>query len=172
MKSIFRNSAALALFFVPILSLHFLLADLIFAGDAFELHNQPRIRVVYPKANQIVTATDSTFILGNVSGLEQLKNIRFSINDNKVRLYSDGRFLAFIPVEPDSFVFALKVDFSYIAENDTLISRTSNHQLKVYIPPPLKPIPMDTLLINGDYKPPRGDLTLASDDELRVSFHA
>ncbi|MEE8404116.1 MAG: Ig-like domain-containing protein, partial [candidate division Zixibacteria bacterium] len=148
------------------------MADFVLAGDAFEKHTQPKITVVYPKANQIVTATDSTFILGNVSGLEQLKKVKFSINDNQVRLHSNGRFLAFVPIEPDSFLFTLKVDFSYVGENDTLISRTSTHQLKVYIPPPLGRIPLDTLIIGGDYKRPRGNLTLAAGDELKVAFHA
>ncbi|MCH7690429.1 MAG: N-acetylmuramoyl-L-alanine amidase [candidate division Zixibacteria bacterium] len=188
MKSIFRNSAAAAFFFSLLLTPHYSVTAQ--SDDAFGRHTKIKINVIYPKAGQIVTATDSTFILGNVAELPKEFQNRFSINGHHVPLSSNGSFLAYIPIEPDSFVFDLKLelfpgsdhqiketferggrkyDVSYMYEGG---ARIWTHKLKVYIPPPIKPIPLDTMIISGGYRRPRGNLTLAADDELRVSFHA
>src|SRR3990172_6010540 len=63
---------------------------------------EPKIDVVYPKEGQELTAYDSTFILGNVTPGAELK-----INGYPVRVYSNGAFLAFLPIQGGDFTFEL-----------------------------------------------------------------
>ena len=181
LKSIFRNSIAVALSCGLILTpLNSALAQ---SDDALKRHAANKIKVIYPKAGQTVTATDSTFIFGHIDDLSKEVEYKFFINGNRVKLYSKGSFLAYIPVEPDSFVFNLELRFlpkkgqtpsgiKIRGGRAYIVSETWSHRLKVYIPPPLGRIPLDTMIISGDYKRPRGNITLAAGDELRVSFHA
>ena len=153
------------------------------SDDALKRHAANKIKVIYPKAGQTVTATDSTFIFGHIDDLSKEVEYKFFINGHRVKLYSKGSFLAYIPVEPDSFVFNLELRFlpkkgqtpsgiKIRGGRAYIVSETWSHRLKVYIPPPLGRIPLDTMIISGDYKRPRGNITLAAGDELRVAFHA
>lgn len=181
LKSIFRNSV---LFLISIQITFLILAFSLSAQDAFDEHSQYQINVIYPKAGQVITAKDSTFILGNIKGVEREEAFNLWVNYTLVRVPANGTFLAFVPIQPDSFVFDLRLNIfrkNYSKKIDGRIVKftgvsdipfkTISHQIKVYIPPPLKPIPIDTMLIVKEFKPPSGDLVLTAGDELRVSFH-
>ena len=57
--------------------------------------NRPIINVVYPKPDQVVTATDSTFILGNVGISDDYVLDWLTVNDCPVEVHEGGGFLAF-----------------------------------------------------------------------------
>src|SRR5687767_12360483 len=58
------------------------------------------LRVVYPPADGIVRAKDSSFLLGSVgTGVARL-----SINGYPVRVWPNGAWLAWIPLPPDSLM--------------------------------------------------------------------
>jgi len=129
------------------------------------------IRVVYPKPNQIITAVDSTFILGSVSvDRNNLSDYRLDINGHEIPIHKDGGFLAFLPITPGEFVFHLSVSkkSSVVVVQDPI----GIDSLFVLVPEPLKSIPEDSLAIAGDYRAPLGDLVLIEGDVLEVSFLA
>ena len=66
-----------------------------------------RIKIVYPKPDQVVSAVDSTFILGNVPAESDDLAYRLFINNQFVPVHKDGGFIAFLPVTPGLFEFRL-----------------------------------------------------------------
>ncbi len=172
-KNIFKSSAGRLAVITSSVSiiLQFLSAAASVADDkALQIHQQPQINVVYPKPLQIVTATDSTFILGHLQNVGDDWNAILTINDIPVRLHLENSFLAFIPIMPDTFTFVLKCELTPKGKQSELQPMSISREVKVYIPPPIKNIPLDTMVIAQDYNPPRGDLVLAAGDELIVSF--
>ncbi|RKX22687.1 MAG: hypothetical protein DRP45_11180, partial [Candidatus Zixiibacteriota bacterium] len=125
---------------------------------------EPSIHVVYPKPDQVVHAINSTFIFGHVRGEFEDKSWVLQINGHDVEVHRDGGFLAFLPVSPGEFCFDLSVATDVLA---TPIART---ELRVLIPEPVQSLSDDTLQIAGDYAPPRGNLVLATGDELPIWF--
>jgi len=135
---------------------------------------QTRITVVYPRPDQVVQAVDSTFIFGNVVGLPRGADWRLEVNGQAVTVHRDGGFLAFVPVTPGDFVVYLAAYGTRhtplagaLLERRQLLADVS---VLVKIPLPLQSVPLDTLLIAGDYRPPLRDLVLAAGDMLHIQF--
>jgi N-acetylmuramoyl-L-alanine amidase len=63
-----------------------------------EVRGPLQINVVYPKANQMLTARDSNFILGSVGSGDAALNI----NGYSVPVWPNGAFMGWLPVPPDS----------------------------------------------------------------------
>ncbi|MEE8578195.1 MAG: hypothetical protein V3T31_13155, partial [candidate division Zixibacteria bacterium] len=142
-----------------------------------------RIKVVYPKSDQIVGAVDSTFILGNVPAGSNQLTYRLFINDRYVPTHPDGGFIAFVPVTPGEFEFRLNAFLEHrerstflepgtnISEYPTIHARRSlTETVKVTIPEPMVPLLLDTTIFDREYAPPSGDLVLQSGDRLKVMF--
>lgn len=136
-----------------VLLITFLLCLQTYAG---EISNPPVIKVVYPREGQNITATDSTFIFGQVTPGSDLR-----INEQKTNIYKNGAFLAFLPLSPGDFIFDL------IASNRYGIS---TRQVKVKVPSPFLPTPEDSLRIEPQGKNPSVDLLLNPGDIIDVSF--
>ncbi len=143
----------------------------------------PDITVIYPKRGQVVGAVDSTFIFGNLGEHASDHTLLF-INGLRVPVHKAGTFLAFVPVAPDTFVFRLEAahpeetidpmlpdDSAYALMHQTVpIEFIDQDSVMVYIPPPVRPIPIDSLAIVGDYMPPSGDRWLNGGERLEVRF--
>lgn len=56
------------------------------------------LRVVYPASEDLVRVRDSSFLLGSVSG----GDVQLTINGNRVRVWPNGAWLAWVPFPPDS----------------------------------------------------------------------
>ncbi len=171
-KNIFKNSAGrLAAFTSIVLAiLQFLPADSSSADDALVQHQQPLIKVIYPKPYQVVTASDSMFILGHLENVGSDWIAKLKINESPIKLHSQNQFLAFVPIQPDSFTFVLVAELTPKKSQAGLEPISITSQVRVYIPPPIRNIPLDTMVIAKEYNPPKGDLVLTAGDELFVSF--
>ncbi len=123
---------------------------------ANSIYAQIKIEVIYPKEESQVTASESTFIFGNVYPVET----NFTINGVPVRLYPNGAFLAFVPVEPGNFSFVCQV----VAEGNT-----ATLVRNVYIPYYLKTSPSDSLVIDTSYVFPQEDWELQPGDVFKVA---
>lgn len=133
-------------------------------GTAGTGETTPRVEVVYPKPGQTVTAVDSTFIFGHLSGLEDYREAYVDINGEKISVHEDGGFLAFVPVVPGVFSFNLT---ACLTEDSTTLAETT---VDVSIPVPVHTLPFDTLRIESDYNPPDSSKILSSGDILEVAF--
>ena len=133
-------------------------------------HLQPQIKVIYPKPLQTVTATDSMFIHGHLENVGLDWNASLTINGFPVKLHSENQFLAYVPILPDSFTFKLEALLTPKKKQTSLELLSTTSEVRVYIPPPIKNIPLDTMVISKEYNPPKGDLVLAARDELFISF--
>lgn len=116
----------------------------------------PKIEVIYPKLNQYVHASDSTFILGNVSPKAEL-----TINGFKVEVHEQGGFIAFLPIEEGEFEFLLIARNKYGA--DTL-------KWPVTIPEPFKIVPEDSLAILEEFSSPSVYQEVTAGDLVEFSF--
>ncbi len=117
---------------------------------------QPRIHIVYPKENQVVHARDSTFIYGSVTSGSSL-----TINGHPVDVYSNGAFLAYLPVSPGEFTFRC---CSVLDGDTTTIER------QVQIPYPLQSFPDDSLGFDTSYVYPQVSSILKPGDLFEVSI--
>ena len=131
----------------------FFLLTLIFAEQGSA---QIKIDVVYPTEGGKVTASDSTFIYGNVTPIDA----RLTINDKPVELYPNGAFLAVIPVKPGSFAFVCRAVSG--TDSATLIRN-------VNIPNYLKTSPREFLSIDSSYVFPDEDWELLPGDVFKVA---
>lgn len=120
---------------------------------------QPIIDVVYPKPGQTLTASDSSFIFGNVTP----PGARLWINGQSVPVHSNGAFLAFLPLKPGPFVFRC------IAVAD---QETARVDLPVDVPAPPALIPQDSLAIDTLSCFPQEPLLLQAGDRIAVYFRA
>lgn len=120
------------------------------------IFSQVKIDVVYPKEGAQITASESTFIFGYVLPADS----RLEINDERVKLYSNGAFLAFLPVKPGPFSFECEAIF----EGDTTRLVRS-----VYIPYYLESSPRDSLVIDTSYVFPEEDWELQPGDVFKVA---
>ncbi len=149
-------------------------AGLLLSGSQAAFADPTSITVVYPKADEPVTAVDSTFIFGNVAGDFDPNKDWLDINGHIVEVHRDGGFLAFLPIASGQFEFRLRA-LHYVKlpldgrplDRYQLLAETS---LKVTIPSPRLTLPGDTVQIAGDYRPPSGDLILTAGDILPVMF--
>lgn len=118
---------------------------------------QVKIEVIYPKEGSQVIAAESTFVFGNVSPVE----VDFSVNNLSTKVYPNGAFLAFVPVEPGNFSFVCQA---------ILNSDTTSMVRNVNIPHFLKTSSQDFLVIDTSYIFPRADWELPPGEVFRVAF--
>lgn len=134
----------------------------------------PEITIVYPKPDQTVTALDSTFILGHIpaSLLSRAKELGLIVNGQPVPVHSDGGFLAFVPIRSGDFLFQVEAftKSALAGKKRPSGAPLAVGSVVVKVAKPLSAVPEDTLRIEGDYQPPRGDLALASGQTLAVRF--
>ena len=151
-------------------------------GNVSAAEVKDEIVIVYPKPDQQISAVDSTFILGHVPPKRGDWSYRLQINEQVVDVHSDGGFIAFLPIKPGAFTFQLD---AFLEEKDRdyqsrikspfsprlpPYSVRLSRKLIVFVPEPLPTLDADTLVIAGDYKPPRGSLELRARDRLAVAF--
>jgi N-acetylmuramoyl-L-alanine amidase len=74
------------------------------------------VRVVYPGPKDLVRVRDSSFLLGSVSG----GDVRLTINGNKVRVWPNGAWLAWVQFPPDS-VMQFRIEARREADSTVLI---------------------------------------------------
>lgn len=74
---------------------------------AAQLQDSLLVHVQYPVAGQALTASDSTFVFGRLEGAPG-SDVQLSINGNPVEVHPAGGWLAFVPIEPDSFTFSIR----------------------------------------------------------------
>jgi N-acetylmuramoyl-L-alanine amidase len=133
------------------------------------------ITVVYPKPDQEIAAFDSTFILGHLPPELTGNAARISVlvNDHAVPVYTGGGFIAFVPITPGNFKFKLAaywkkdIGVSFKRHSGQPLAVCS---LTVKVPPPLRTLSSDSLVIAGDYLPPSGDMAFAAGDEFDPMF--
>ncbi|MFH1940920.1 MAG: N-acetylmuramoyl-L-alanine amidase [bacterium] len=133
-------------------------AGLVFAFSlpSLVLGQKPKIRIVYPLEDQEVAAKDSTFIFGSVTPGSELR-----INGEAVRVYSNGSFLAYLPVSLGRFSFRCMV----VSGADTTVA-----ERRVFIPYRMRAYPTDFLGFDTTYVYPRESSVLRPGDLLEVSI--
>ena len=121
------------------------------------------ITVQYPPEGTAVTASDSTFVFGRVDGVGD-PAVELTVNGHPVAVEPGGGWIAFVPLEPDSFTFAV------VAESG---GRRTEARRTVWVPRSLLEPPTDDTL---GYRPesiePRGPLELYAGDTVQVSVVA
>ena len=127
-----------------------------------QLQDSLLVHVQYPAAGQVLTASDSTFVFGRVEGARG-SDVQLSVNGNRAEVHPAGGWLAFIPIEPDSFTFSVR---AIAGERGSATSHT------VWVPPPPE-TPGDPAL---GYRPetitPVGPVEAYAGDTLRVGVVA
>ena len=116
----------------------------------------PEISVIYPLEGAKISVSDSTFIFGSVTPKSDLK-----INGYNVPVYTNGAFLAFLPLKPGDFTFEL------VAKNK---AGSSSKKVKVKVPRPITSIPPDSFTIVKGSILPKEDLMLTAGDVLETKF--
>jgi N-acetylmuramoyl-L-alanine amidase len=116
----------------------------------------PEISVIYPLEGARIGASDSTFIFGSVTPKSNL-----NINGYNVPVYTNGAFLAFLPLKPGDFTFTL------VAKNK---AGTSTKKVKVKVPRPIVSVPADSFTIVKGSILPKDDMTLTAGDVLETKF--
>jgi len=114
-----------------------------------------KIEIVYPREGSQVVAAEATFIFGNVFPVD----VDLRVNNVATRVYPNGSFLAFVPVEPGQFSFTCQA----VAGSDT-----ATVVRNVYIPYYLRTSPKDSLAIDTSLVFPRENWTLQPGDELKI----
>jgi N-acetylmuramoyl-L-alanine amidase len=146
-----RKKHKIVKYFLILLVFSFCLSNFVLAEEAI-----PIIKVIYPKENAAIGAYDSTFIFGSVTPGSEL-----FINNFEVKVYKNGGFLAFLPLQSGDFVFDIN------AKNK---KRSSNLKWKVKVPFKNFPVPKDSFAIIKNSISPSQDLVLTKDDILEISF--
>ncbi len=135
---------------------------LLAAGSPARAQEPLALHVQYPPAGSPLTASDSTFVFGRVEGAGD-GPVTLSVNGHSVPVQPGGGWLAFVPVEPDSFTFRIRAEAG---------GRTASADHTVWVPRPAT-APGDTAL---GYKPesasPTGWLELYAGDTVHVGVIA
>ena len=116
-------------------------------------------RVVYPGANALVAARDSTFIFGSLGN----GHATLGIDGVPVRVLPNGSWIAFLPVPPDG-----RYDLVAALGADTV---RLEHPVQL---PPARPVLADggALVVDSASVIPRGSLALRADEPVRVGVRA
>lgn len=119
------------------------------------------VHVQYPNEGATIGASDSTFVFGRVDGAS-VAEIQLTVNGTSVPVHEGGGWLAFVPIEPDTFAFVVS------ATDGRAEARTER---TVWVPPPL-----ESPAGPSGYKPetvePRGPIEAYAGDVLRVGVVA
>ena len=139
-------------------SIFFVLLLILLSGCQL-LFAQPRLNIIYPKENDQIIASDSTFIYGNFWP----KAAEISINNKKAAIFPNGTFLAMIPINTGHF--SIKCQASFDGDTTTVLRN-------IYVPFYLKSCPKDTLVIDTSYVFPRENWGLYPGDVINVAIKA
>jgi len=143
-------------------SLTFSLVTVLVIATGAQAQDRLSIHVQYPPAGAAITASDSTFVFGRVDGARG-EEVGLTVNGAPVPVHRAGGWLAYVPVEPDSFTFRVR---ARVGDREATAERT------VWVPDP-PGAPGDPSL---GYRPetiePRGPLEMYAGDTLRVSVVA
>ncbi|HJU86698.1 MAG TPA: N-acetylmuramoyl-L-alanine amidase [Gemmatimonadota bacterium] len=121
------------------------------------------LTVQYPPAGATVTATDSTFVFGRVDGADG-EDVALTVNRAPVPVHAGGGWIAFVPLEPDSFTFEVAAVSG---------GRRAETRRTVWVPrSPLEPPAGDTLGYRPETIQPQGPLELYAGDTVQVSVVA
>jgi len=131
-------------------------------GPGLQPTGELTVDVRYPPAGSAVTATDSTFVFGAVVGASGVP-ASVSVNGVAAEVDPGGGWLAFVPLDPDSFTFVVEA---------TAGGRRAEARRTVWVPRPLFAAAADTLPYKPDTIEPRGPLEVYAGDTLRVSVVA
>lgn len=115
-----------------------------------------RIEVIYPTQNQRIAAVDSQFIFGNVT-----PGATLTINGASVPVYSNGAFLAFLPIRSGRFIFRLEA---------VLGAQKKTHEVTIVVPEPYRVPPAESTVIMPGYLLPAGRQTWMEGDLLNCGF--
>ncbi len=134
----------------------------------------PEITIIYPKPDQKLTASDSSFVFGHIPARFVAEGGEFvvRVNGSDFPVHKEGGFIAWVPLKPGDFTFQISCfrakDLPKKKDSDK--GKIAEGSVQVKVPPPLKSIAEDDLEIAGDYRPPKGNLTLTGGERLDVSF--
>ena len=121
------------------------------------------VTVQYPPAGAAITATDSTFVFGRVEGAGG-GAVALTVNGAPVPVHAGGGWIAFVPLEPDSFTFEVAAVSG---------GRRAETRRTVWVPRSLlEPPTGDTLGYRPETIQPRGPLELYAGDTVQVSVVA
>jgi N-acetylmuramoyl-L-alanine amidase len=131
-------------------------------GPGLQPAGELTVDVRYPPAGSAVTATDSTFVFGAVLGASGAP-ASVTVNGVAADVDPGGGWLAFVPLDPDSFTFVVEA---------TNGGRRAEARRTVWVPRPLFAAAAETLPYRPDTIEPRGPLEVYAGDTLRVSVVA
>ena len=123
----------------------------------FQAWAQLTVDVVYPRQEQVVNASDSTFIFGSASD----PTARVFVNNLPIRMYPNGAFIGVVPVTPGDF------SFRCVAKTQ---SDSAEVVINVVIPTYLTTSPDDTIAIDSTYFLPSQYIELRAGDYFEVAF--
>ncbi len=115
----------------------------------------------YPLAGARIGATDSTFVFGQVTGADP-SDVRLEVDGVSTPVHRGGGWLAFVPLEPDSFTFRVTAEAG---------GRRASAERTVWVPRPAW-APGDSLGYKPNTVEPSGTLEVYAGDTLAVSVVA
>ena len=117
------------------------------------------LKIVYPREGSTIQAapSDSIFIFGQVFP----PGANLVINDEKISVYENGSFLAYLPITEGEFTFRCLV---YNVKDSIKSVR------KIFIPPLIKTSTTDSLAIEDELMQPSSSVRLHQGDLFRVAF--
>jgi N-acetylmuramoyl-L-alanine amidase len=118
------------------------------------------LRVVYPSPSDIVSAGDRSFLFGSTGS----GDARLTINDDSVRVWPNGAFIAWLPLPADSVMQFELVAYRPNGERDSLSHSVRRARRAA---PPDRPLWIDSTSLT-----PRGRIWWPADEYLRVSVRA
>jgi N-acetylmuramoyl-L-alanine amidase len=134
----------------------------------------PEITIVYPKPDQTLGASDSSFILGHIPArfVSEKGDYVIRVNGLDFPVHPEGGFIAWVPLKPGNFTFQIAAfrRTNLPKKRDSQSGKIAEGSVNVKVPAPSRSIPDDSLAIVGDYKPPKGNLTMSAGERLDVSF--
>lgn len=124
-----------------------------------EVRGRLAVRVVYPRANAVVAARDSTFLFGSTGTGEA----RLVINGEPVPVWPNGAWLAWVPLPPDS-AMRFRIDAWTAAES---VSTEHVVRRRDWRPPPPSGLWIDTTSLS-----PRGAVWWPPEEYLTLRVRA
>lgn len=120
------------------------------------------VEIRYPPAGAALTASDSTFVFGRVTGAPGAE-VTLTVNGESVPVHPEGGWIAFLPVRPDSFAFQVRAEAG---------GRVAEAERTVWVPRPLYAVGSDTLPYRPGTIEPLGPLEVYAGDTISVSVVA
>jgi len=118
---------------------------------------QLTVDVVYPREEQIVNASDSTFIFGAANN----PAARVFVNGLPMRMYSNGAFMGMVPISTGDFLFKC------IAQTE---SDSAEVIINVVVASYLTTTRNDTIAIDSTFFLPGQNIELRAGDYLEIAF--